>query len=156
MVEALTLLPRIPGAAPGVDKPSNAGLTIEGSVFSGLGRGAQFLGIEWVRRELRQKVVLDPFPGTLNLRIPADAWSALYARRTNLVKIADPSAASCPGFLMHVVLQAQGRFCPSAYVILPEWTIYKDVLEIIAAENLRAKLQIKDGDRVRVEEFPEP
>ena len=31
--------------------------------------------------------------------------------------------------------------------------MYKDVLEIIAAENLRQKLRLKDGDVVRVEEF---
>ena len=130
-------------------------LRIEGSVASGQGRGAQFLGLQWVRRELRRKAGLDPFPGTLNLRIPAGVWSDLYARRAGFLKIDDPSSGGCPGFLKRVVLQAHGQICSSAYLIFPALTIYQDVLEIIAAENLREKLGLKDGDPVRVEEFPE-
>ena len=130
-------------------------LRIEGSVSSGQGRGAQFLGLEWVRRELLRKAGLDPFPGTLNLRIPAEVWSGLYARRAGFLKIDDPSSGGCPGFLKRVVLQAHGQLCPSAYLILPELTVYHDVLEIIAAENLREELQLKDGDAVRVEEVSE-
>ena len=38
-------------------------------------------------------------------------------------------------------------------MILPERTMYNDVLEIIAVENLRQKLRLQDGDVVRVEEF---
>ena len=130
-------------------------LRIAGSVSSGQGRGAQFLGLEWVRRQLRQKVGLDPFPGTLNLKIPAEVWSDLFARRDAFLKIDDPSSAGCPGFLKRVVLQAHGQLCSSAYLILPELTMYQDVLEIIAAENLREKLKLKDGDPVRVEELPQ-
>ena len=128
---------------------------IEGSVASGLGRGAQFLGLEWVRSQLREKLSLDPYPGTLNLVVRADGWSALYARRKTFLKIADPSASNCPGFLKSVVLRGEEFFYPSAYLILPELTMYKDVLEIIAAENLREKLRLKDGDRVSVEEVEE-
>ena len=126
---------------------------IEGIVASGLGRGAQFVGLDWVRRQLRQKLSLDPFPGTLNLVISADVWLALYNRRSTFLKIADPSSANCPGFLKAVTLRAHGLICPLAYVILPELTEYQDVLEIIAAENLREKLGLEDGDRINVEEF---
>ena len=134
---------------------SSTNFSIEGSVSSGLGRGSQFLSLEWVRRELRQKLALDPFPGTLNLRIAPDVWSGLFARRAAFLKIDNPSSPGCPGFLQRVILRANGRLCSSAYLILPELTMYKDILEIIAAENLREKLGLKDGDRVRVEEFPE-
>ena len=120
---------------------------------SGLGRGAQFLAIEWVLRELQSKAGLTPFPGTLNLRISPSEWDSLYARRASFLKIEDPSAAGCPGYLRRVRLAANGHTYSSAYLILPELTMYKDVLEIIAAENLRQKLRLKDGDVVRVEEF---
>lgn len=132
---------------------SSLGFATEGTVASGLGRGAQFLAIEWVLRELRAKVGLIPFPGTLNLRIPSGAWDSLYARRASFVKIEDPSAASCPGYLQRVALTSNGQVYSSAYLILPELTMYKDVLEIIAADNLRQKLRLQDGDVVRVEEF---
>ena len=121
-----------------------------------MGRGAQFLSIDWVRRELRRNLDIDPFPGTLNIKVPAAVWSALYAQRNSFLKIFDPSSPNCPGFLKRVVLRANGRLCDSAFLILPEATMHKDVLEIIAAENLREKLALRDGDRVRVEESTPP
>jgi len=125
--------------------------SISGIVFSGLGQGAQFLGIEWVRRELRDKLGLNCFPGTLNLRIPEKSWSEIHARRNDFLKISGPDSGNCPGFLKHVKLQANGRANEAAYLILPELTVYKDVLEIISADNLRQALGLTDGDLVIVE-----
>lgn len=124
---------------------------VYGAVFAGLGHGGKFLALDWVRRELHEKTGLDFFPGTLNLRIPRQIWSELYSRRNFLTKIADPSAPSCPGFLERVVLRGNSVVYHNAYLILPEATVYNDVLEIIAAENLRNLLGLKDGDTVRVE-----
>ena len=124
-----------------------------GRVASGMGRGAEFLGLEWVQKELRRTLSLVPFPGTLNLRVPPEVRDALFARRDSFLRIADPSAPTCPGYLDRVILRANGSVCSSAYLILPELTMYKDVLEVIAAENLRQKLSLKDGDLVEVEEF---
>jgi len=132
---------------------SSPSIATEGTVASGLGRGAQFLAIEWVLRELRARIGLVPYPGTLNLRISSSVWASCYARRASFVKIDDPSAGGCPGYLQRVVLTANGQTYSSAYLILPERTMYKDVLEIIAADNLRQKLRLQDGDVVRVEEF---
>lgn len=123
---------------------------VDGIVFAGLGQGAKFLALEWVRRQLREKTGLEFFPGTLNLRIPQQLWSELYSRRNSFIKISDPAAPSCPGFLQRVTLGANGLVHPEAYLILPEATVYNDVLEIIAAENLRNSLALKDGDTVRV------
>ena len=125
-----------------------------GRVASGVGRGAEFLRVAWVEQELREKLNLIPFPGTLNLHVPPEARDALFARRESFLRIADPSAPSCPGYLHRVILRANGRAFSSAYLILPELTMYKDVLEVIAAENLRQELRLKDGDAVEVEEFP--
>jgi riboflavin kinase len=124
-----------------------------GHVASGVGRGAEFLGLEWVRSELRRTLSLVPFPGTLNLRVPPEVRDALFTRRESFLRIADPAAPTCPGYLQRVILRANGGACSSAYLILPELTMYKDVLEVIAAENLRQRLRLKDGDLVEVEEF---
>jgi len=124
-----------------------------GRVASGLGRGAEFLRIPWVLEELRRKLRLIPFPGTLNLRIDPGARENLFLRRHSFVRIADPADPACPGYLTPVRLRANGLACNSAYLILPELTVYKDVLEVIAAENLRQKLALKDGNAVDLEEF---
>ena len=125
----------------------------EGWVVSGAGRGAEFLGLEWVQRELRRSLFLMPYPGTLNLRVAPEVRDAVFARRDSFLRIADPSAPECPGYLQRVILRANGLTCPSAYLILPELTMYKDVLEVVSAYHLRQKLNLRDGDRVEIEEF---
>ena len=125
-----------------------------GWVVSGTGRGAEFLSLDWVRKELRRELCLIPYPGTLNLRVPPEVRTALFARRASFLRIADPSSPDCPGYLQRVILRANGGVCPSAYLILPEQTMYKDVLEVISAYHLRQKLNLQDGDAVDVEEFP--
>ena len=130
-------------------------LKIQGWVASGVGQGAQFLGLDWVQRELRRHLALAPFPGTLNLRVAAEARDAVFARRENFLRIADPASPDCPGYLKKVILRANGRTCASAYLILPERTMYKDVLEVISAYPLRERLGLKDGDPVEVQTYPD-
>jgi len=132
--------------------PDTTPFRTTGQVASGVGQGAEFLRIEWVEKELRQKLNLIPYPGTLNLRVPPEAREALFTRRKSFLRIADPIAPECPGYLRRVILRANGNSCSTAYLILPELTMYKDVLEVIAAENLREMLGLKDGDAVEVEE----
>ena len=138
-----------------VQEAASGKLKIEGRLQSGIGRGAQFLGLEWVQKQLREKLGLTPFPGTLNLQVSPDACSAVYAQRGGFLKIDDPASPGCPGYVKRVSLQCGGRSYRSAYLILPELTMYKDVLEIIAADNLREELNLKDGDKVQLEEIPE-
>ena len=135
-----------------VKSPEN--LRVQGIVKSGLGHAAEFLSVEWVERELLEKAGLQPFPGTLNLQVPAQVWADLFSRRNEFLRIGDEAAGNCSGFLKPVLLHANGRTVPRAYVILPEKTAHRDILEIIAAENLREKLQLQDGDVVQIEELP--
>ena len=130
-------------------------LWIEGRVASGLGRSAQFLVLDWVRQQLRESLGLTPFPGTLNLEVTPEIFRSIFDRRTAFQEISDPSAPHCPGFLRRVALQANGQICGSAYLILPEMTVYKDVLEVISEHNLREALRLKDGDRVELQEVSE-
>ncbi len=138
-----------------MQEAASGNMKIEGWLQSGIGRGAQFLALEWVQKDLREKLNLIPFPGTLNLQVSPEARSALYAQREGFLKIADPSAPECPGYVTRVILQRGERSYRFAYLILPELTMYKDVLEIIAEDNLREKLNLKDGDKVQVEDILE-
>jgi len=131
-----------PGAAP---------FHTSGRVVSGVGRGAAFLHLGWVLDELHRKLGLIPFPGTLNLSVEPQTREALFLRRESFLRIADPAEPACPGYLQRVTVRANGRACRSAYLILPELTVYKDVLEIIAAESLRQTLGLQDGDLVEME-----
>lgn len=129
-------------------------MKIEGIVSSGTGQGAQFLALGWVKSQLRKQLSLVPYRGTLNLRVPSDIFYTLFKRREDFLYIADPASPDCPGYLKKVTLRAHGRSCDVAYLILPEKTLYHDVLEIVAAVSLREHLLLSDGDAVEVETEP--
>ena len=108
--------------------------------------------LDWVRQQLRANLGLTPFPGTLNLAVAPEAFRSIFDRRSTFLKISDPSSPHCPGFLCRVTLRANGQVCRSAYLILPEMSVYKDVLEVISEQNLREALYLQDGDRVELQE----
>ena len=126
-------------------------MTFEGRVASGAGQGAYFLALSWVQKELERTLAFRPFPGTLNLRVAPRIRQALFARREEFLRIADPSAPQCPGYLKEVVLKAKGRRYEAAWLILPEQTMHRDIVEIIAPVALRESLNLNDGDLVDVE-----
>jgi riboflavin kinase, archaea type len=129
-------------------------MQFRGQVVSGIGQGAQFLALDWVAAQLRQHLGLTPYPGTLNLRVSAAIRESLFQRRQEFLRIvgphADPASPDCPGYLKEVTLRANGRDSESAYLILPEKSMYQDVLEIIAAVSLRDDLSLSDGVTVEV------
>jgi riboflavin kinase len=126
-------------------------MTFEGHVASGTGQGAYFLTLPWVQRELGRTLALRPFPGTLNLRVKPQVREALFGRRGEFLQIADPSSPECPGYLKQAILQAKGRRYEAAWLILPEQTMHRDIVEIIAPVALRESLDLNDGDPVDVE-----
>ena len=47
-------------------------ITLEGTVFTGLGEGAYYILKEPYRRQFIEKLGFDPYPGTLNLKLTTD------------------------------------------------------------------------------------
>ena len=130
-------------------------MKFNGHVVSGIGQGAQFLALDWVAAQLQQQLGLTPFPGTLNLRVSPEIRQRFVEQRQEFLRIADPASPDCPGYLQKVSLRANGRTCETAYLILPEKTMYEDVLEIIAGVSLRDALALSDGDTVAVDSKPD-
>lgn len=44
-------------------------MTLPGVVTTGLGHGARFMAIPWVRDAVRNLLGFDPYPGTFNVRL---------------------------------------------------------------------------------------
>lgn len=119
---------------------------LEGIVQSGVGEGAYFVGLAWVRMGVRELIGIEPYAGTLNVRL-ADAgmlgrWREIRQRPGLLLK--PPPTAPCGGQLFSVVVGD----VPAA-VVVPDVTRYgDDLLEVIAAVHLRTRLGLRDGDMV--------
>jgi phosphoglycolate phosphatase len=122
---------------------------LSGRVVTGAGQGAAFTRLEWAREQFVATLGIDPYPGTLNLRLDAASmpvWSDVRARSATSI-LPPPDTGGCIA-----------RCCPArvadrlpAAIVLPDVSGYApDQLEILAAVSLRESLALRDGDRVTI------
>lgn len=126
---------------------------IRGKVFSGVGEGRYYVSLEGYRKQFKEKLGFDPYPGTLNLKIPKEQ---LYFRH----KLDDEEGILIKGFKTpdRTFGDVKAFKCRvngiEGAIVLPKRTHYPpDVLEIIAPVKIREVAKIKDGDLVEVEVF---
>jgi len=126
------------------------GKIIKGELFSGLGRGAYFTQIDWVREQCLSKLGFVPFPGTLNLRVGEEYLDLARKLRTGAeIDIVPPSPDFCPAKVLPILV---GDI--NAAIILPDAEAFTDevhpaeIIEIIAPVEIKKALDIKDGDEV--------
>jgi riboflavin kinase len=55
-----------------MEKSYPPSVTLEGTVFTGLGEGAYYMGKEHYRKQITEKLGFEPYPGTLNLKLSSD------------------------------------------------------------------------------------
>ena len=121
-------------------------ITLTGKVFSGKGDGRKFLSLKWVKEQIKQKLGFNPYLGTLNILLSEES-----TKRRRLIEKA-PSMMICPaqGYCLGILHRARLEEFECA-VIIPDVTGYpENYLELIAVENMRQKLQLKDGDEITV------
>lgn len=124
--------------------------SIVGRVQSGLGKGARFTALPWVERQFRHTLGIDPFPGTLNLRVEpvAAAEWALLAGSPGL-RLLPERPTDCAARCFPVRASVPGRSPITASIVLPEVSGYPlDQVEVVAAVCLREALRLGDGDVV--------
>ena len=134
---------------------SGAGdIQVKGVVFSDLGRAQAFLGIDWVRNAIRDRVGFEPYPGTLNIRADgADLarWEQVRHQGGKII-LPSPDPAFCnaflfPGFARGWRSGARERVA----VVVPEVNEYPaDKLELIAAVSFKQAHSVRDGDELTV------
>jgi riboflavin kinase len=126
---------------------SEGGISLPGTIVSGLGEGAYFMALPWVRDAVDQALGFEPYPGTLNVRL-ADrearlAWREIRERPA--LRLAPPPPDTCGGWLIPLVVAPGVR----AAVVVPDVTRHaEDVLEVIAAVHVRSRLGLEEGDPV--------
>ncbi len=120
---------------------------ILGEVVSGIGEGAYY--VRQYAPLIREYLGFDPYPGTLNLKVlfPKVVFDALCGVRPVIL----------PGFVKEgrtfgdvrayrvIIGGVEGA------IVVPSRTIHPPkIAEIVAPVNLREKLGLRDGSRVRV------
>ena len=120
-------------------------ITLRGTVFSGGGLGSFFVNLPWAKKQFKEKLGFNPYPGTLNLRLPSRTGTE-NLRKAGGIKI-EPQEGFHSGrcFKALVMEKVWGA------VVVPDVQSYPlDLLEILAPMNLRKALELKDGMEVEV------
>lgn len=122
-------------------------IALEGVVTTGLGQGARFMAIPWVRDAVRFLVGFDPYPGTLNVKLADPDMIAAWRQLQDgpALRLAPPSPEACGARLFRVTV-APGV---EAAIIVPDVTGHGEAtLELIAPVHVRNHLGLRDDDRV--------
>ncbi|MCW4019265.1 MAG: DUF120 domain-containing protein [Candidatus Bathyarchaeota archaeon] len=128
-------------------------VTLEGMVFTGIGEGAYYIGKEHYLKQFLEKLGFEPYPGTLNLRLESD-----YDIKARTELDAYP-AIEVEGFknenrtfgLVKCFPVLVGNKVKGALITALRSHYDVSVLEIIAPVCLRRQLNLKDGNKVKVE-----
>ncbi|MFX1473862.1 MAG: DUF120 domain-containing protein [Promethearchaeota archaeon] len=123
-------------------------VTLRGRVTTGLGEGAYYMQLEGYRRQFQEKLGYKPFPGTLNIQLVSE----VDVHELQLLK-------AMIGIEIHGFVTGDRTFGPvtcyptrvndkvDAAILLIQRTHHKiNVIEVIAAINLRERLKLEDGD----------
>ncbi len=128
-------------------------VAIEGIVFSGLGEGAYYVTKDPYRRQFIEKLGYDPYPGTLNLRITSEHDIKIKEELENYPRIEidgfkNEDRTYGPVKCLNALLNNKEK----GTVVFAFRTHYaRSVLEIISPICLRERLNLKDGNKVKLE-----
>jgi riboflavin kinase len=133
-------------------------VTLEGTVFTGLGEGAYYISKEIYRKQFLEKLGFDPYPGTLNLKLTTE-----YDLKTR-TELETYPAVEIEGFRNEDRTFGLVKCYPATIdnkvkgALISALRSHYDVsvLEVIAPVCLRKHLNLKDGHKVKVEVFTLP
>jgi riboflavin kinase len=128
-------------------------VTLEGTVFTGIGEGAYYTSKEHYKKQFIEKLGFTPYPGTLNLKLTTE-----YDLKTRAELDAYP-AVEIQGFKNEDRTFGVVKCYPAtidnkikgALIFALRGHYDSSVLEIIAPVCIRKHLNLKDGHKVKVE-----
>lgn len=127
-------------------------VTIRGRVLTGLGEGAYYMRLEGYRKQFREKLGFDPFPGTLNIQLLTDAdiheFQLLKATIGLEIKGFVSRGRSFGAVACYPV--SLNKKQEAAILIIQRTHHHPNVVEIISPVNLRDQLHLIDGDILTV------
>ena len=130
-------------------------VTIEGTVFSGLGEGAYYVTRPHYRKQFIQKLGFDPYPGTLNLKITSEYDVNMRSELDTYPGIeisgyTNEERTYGSGKCFRAIVNNREK----GVVVIALRTHYdSSVIEVIAPTSLRDRLKLKDGNKVKVDVF---
>ena len=125
-------------------------IVVKGQIVTGIGVGNRFIGMEWVREQILEKLGFDPYLGTLNLRMDEENsrryHSILEGREGIPIKPLDERYYRGKCYRSRINDRVDGA------IVVPNVPDYPaDLMELIAPVNLRERFGLQHGGEVTVE-----
>jgi CTP-dependent riboflavin kinase len=124
-------------------------LIIAGKIAGGAGEGAYFTQINWVQKQCQERLGFKPYPGTLNLEISREYLPIIESLNREVgIDLISPDPKFCNAKAFPVSL---GNI--SGALIMPDEKVRihaKNIVEIIAPVNIKASLNVSDGDLISI------
>ena len=120
---------------------------IDGIVVKGFGEGAFFMSMGHYKKEIKNKLGFNTYPGTLNLKVGKKQEDLL--KNIKPIKIKGFKAGN-KTFGGANCYKAKIKNINGA-IIVPVINKHKDIIEFISPFHIKSKLKIKDGDKIKVE-----
>jgi len=129
-------------------------IDFEGIVVSGMGEGAYYMALEGYRKQFKEKLGFEPYPGTLNVKLVDQIF--MNARRdigkypsVFINGFSDDTRTY--GWVKCYKAEINKGAINNAAALVLERTHYDDsMLELIAPISLKESIGIQNGDKVSV------
>ena len=125
-------------------------MELSGRVVTGIGQAAGFTGLIHVKQQFLEKLGIDAWPGTLNIKLEDERtltdWQSLRNGRGIGINSPDGNNCHAQSYPVHIDSRVTGA------IIFPEINGYPaDQVEVITSVSLRRHLSLNDGDRLRLD-----
>jgi CTP-dependent riboflavin kinase len=123
-------------------------MVLTGTIVKGVGQASYFTSLDWVQEQCLAKLGFKPYPGTLNVELPAQDVRIMEACREKGVELLSPDPAFCNARALRVSVQS----LPGA-LILPaeEVSVHAtNIVEIISPVSIKDTLGMADGHEITI------
>jgi riboflavin kinase, archaea type len=132
-----------------------ATMDFEGNVISGMGEGAYYMSLEGYRKQFREKLGYEPYPGTLNIRLTDQIYMngrLELGKHPSIFINGFSDGTRTYGWVKCYRATINEGAVDNAAVLVLERTHYDDsMVEVIAPISIKQAAYIKNGDRIKVQ-----
>jgi len=121
---------------------------ISGRVIKGLGEGTRFMSMEHYKKEIKEKLGFDAFPGTLNVKVDQNQLEKLSNCKKIIINGFEKNGKKFGGA---VCFKAKIKEIKGS-IIIPDINKHeKNIIEFISKTHVKSELNIENGDEISVE-----
>jgi riboflavin kinase, archaea type len=131
-----------------------ATIDLEGDIVSGMGEGAYYMSLDGYRRQFKEKLGYEPYPGTLNVRLTDQIYMNArleLGKRPSIFISGFSDGTRTYGWVKCYRATVNDGTIDNAAVLVLERTHYDNTMvEVIAPISIKQAADLKNGDRIKV------